>query len=260
MAVARKISALMLDLSGTVHVDDCLLPGVKEALALLRESSVPVQFVTNTSKESLDSLVDKLVKGGLNVAPDSVFTSLTAAHDLVTKDNLRPLLLLEQSAAQQFSGLCQDRPNCVLVGLSPSCFHYQKLNEAFQLVMGGARLVAVNKSRYYKKGSELALGTGAFVAGLEFSGDCQAEVVGKPSKTFFELAVARYGGVVAGEVLMVGDDVRDDVIGAQQAGLQGGLVRTGKYRQGDEDKFDTKPDFVFNSLLEMAQYVVGQIE
>jgi len=82
MAVARKISALMLDLSGTVHVDDCLLPGVKEALALLRESSVPVQFVTNTSKESLDSLVDKLVKGGLNVAPDSVFTSLTAAHDL----------------------------------------------------------------------------------------------------------------------------------------------------------------------------------
>ena len=48
--------------------------------------------------------------------------------------------------------------------------------------------------------------------------------------------------------------------GAQQAGLQGGLVRTGKYRQGDEDKFDTKPDFVFNSLLEMAQFVVGQIE
>ena len=67
--------------------------------------------------------------------------------------------------------------------------------------------------RFFKKGSELALGTGAFVAGLEFSGDCQAEVVGKPSKAFFDLAVDRFGGVAAGEVLMVGDDVRDDVIG-----------------------------------------------
>ena len=51
------------------------------------------------------------------------------------------------------------------------------------------------------------------MAGLEFSGDCRAEVVGKPSKAFFELAVGRFGGVAAGEVLMVGDDVRDDVIG-----------------------------------------------
>ena len=33
----------------------------------------------------------------------------------------------------------------------------------------------------------MALGTGAFIAGLEYSADCQAEVVGKPSKTFFEL-------------------------------------------------------------------------
>ena len=79
--------------------------------------------------------------------------------------------------------------------------------------MGGADLIAVNKSRYFQKGSDLSLGidfffflaqnmqqrehfdlchactlgTGAFVAGLEFSADCQAVVVGKPSKTFFEL-------------------------------------------------------------------------
>ena len=53
--------------------------------------------------------------------------------------------------------------------------------------MNGDRLVAVNKSRYFKKGSSLCLGTGAFVSGLEYSADCKAEVVGKPSKRFFEL-------------------------------------------------------------------------
>ncbi|MEX2579673.1 MAG: HAD hydrolase-like protein [Verrucomicrobiales bacterium] len=35
---------------------------------------------------------------------------------------------------------------------------------------------------------------------------------------------------------MVGDDVDGDVIGAINAGLQGVLVRTGKYSDGDEDK------------------------
>ena len=36
----------------------------------------------------------------------------------------------------------------------------------------------------------------------------------------------------------------------------GGLVRTGKYREGDEERFQEKPDFVFNSLLEMAKSLV----
>ena len=53
--------------------------------------------------------------------------------------------------------------------------------------MNGARLIAVNKSRYFQKGSDLVLGTGAFIAGLEYSDDCEAEIVGKPSKKFFEL-------------------------------------------------------------------------
>ena len=43
------------------------------------------------------------------------------------------------------------------------------------------------------------------------------------------------------------------ISGAQNAGLVGGLVKTGKYRDGDEDKFPEKPDFVFESLLEMAK-------
>ena len=36
MSGLKKISGLMLDLSGTVHVDDKLLPGVQEAVTLVR--------------------------------------------------------------------------------------------------------------------------------------------------------------------------------------------------------------------------------
>jgi len=259
MSGLKKISGLMLDLSGTVHVDDKLLPGVQEAVTLVRNHGIPIQFVTNTSKENLSSLAKKVKGAGLEVEEEAIFTSLTAAKDLVLKKQLRPLLLLEPSAADQFSDVDVSDPNCVLVGLAPSQFHYERMNEAFQLVMGGADLIAVNKSRYFQKGSNLSLGTGAFVAGLEFSADCQAVVVGKPSKTFFELAAARFtGNIPLDEILMVGDDVRDDVIGAQEAGLLGGLVKTGKYRPGDEEKCETKPNFVFDNLLDVAKLITDQ--
>ena len=99
--------------------------------------------------------------------------------------------------------------------------------------MNGGRLIAVNKSRYFQKNSELALGTGAFVAGLEFSSGKVAAIVGKPSKEFFRLGITQYiyckyysqiiiaiqassrfpEGIPRDQILMVGDDVRDDVIG-----------------------------------------------
>ena len=40
------------------------------------------------------------------------------------------------------------------------------MNEAFNLLKSGASLIAINKSRYFKREDGLALGTGAFVSAL----------------------------------------------------------------------------------------------
>ena len=41
--------------------------------------------------------------------------------------------MLEDAAAEEFADLEQTDPNCVVVGLAPSSFHYAKLDEAFKL-------------------------------------------------------------------------------------------------------------------------------
>lgn len=73
------------------------------------------------------------------------------------------------------TGIEASEPNCVLVGLSPSNFHYERLNEAFRLLKEttDARLVAVHKGRYYKRGDGLALGPGPFVSALQFATDVE---------------------------------------------------------------------------------------
>ena len=42
-------------------------------------------------------------------------------------------MLLEESARKEFTEVDTDDPNCVLVGLSPSSFHYEKLDQAFKI-------------------------------------------------------------------------------------------------------------------------------
>ena len=48
------------------------------------------------------------------------------------------------------------------------------------------------------------------------------QVVGKPSKQFFHLALTalELEGADAGQVLMVGDDIRDDVLGKRKLKTQ----------------------------------------
>jgi len=70
----------------------------------LRKSDVCVKFVTNTTKESLHSVHDRLTKLGFDVGQDEIFTSLTAARKFVERKSLRPLLLLEESAKEDFNG------------------------------------------------------------------------------------------------------------------------------------------------------------
>ena len=72
------------------------------------------------------------------------------------------------------------------------------------------------------------------MAALEYAAEMEAVVLGALVR------VLPGGGQqpqpAAQDVAMVGDDAEMDVCGALAAGLHGVLVRTGKYRPGDEAK------------------------
>ena len=50
---------------------------------------------------------------------------------------------------------------------------------------------------------------------------------------------------------MVGDDLHNDVLGAQHAGLIGILVRTGKFRHQILEASDEQPDVVIDSFADL---------
>lgn len=82
-------------------------------------------------------------------------------------------------------------------------------------------------------------------------------MVGKPTQSFFSLALDDLG-VAPHEAVMVGDDVRDDVGGAQQWGLRGVLVKTGKYRAGDEHAHGVHPDATVADFAAAVEWILAQ--
>jgi phospholysine phosphohistidine inorganic pyrophosphate phosphatase len=55
-------------------------------------------------------------------------------------------------------------------------------------------------------------------------------------------------------VVMVGDDLRTDVEGAQRTGLAGVLVRTGKFTPADLEG-DIRPDAVLDSIADLPAWL-----
>ena len=119
---------------------------------------------------------------------------------------------------------------------------------------GGARLVCLHRNRWWQTSRGPFLDAGAFVAGLEYAAGVEAEVIGKPSRAYFDAALAELGAV-AREAVMVGDDVESDIGGAKAAGLRAVLVRTGKFRKEALSAAEVKPDGVVDSIADVPAFL-----
>jgi HAD superfamily hydrolase (TIGR01458 family) len=243
------MDALLLDLSGVLYDGDALIPGAVAAVERVQRSSLDVRFITNTSQKTRASLLAHLASLGFNLKEHQLFTAVDAARQWLRARRLRPWCLVHENIAGEFADFDQRDPNAVFIADAAEGFNYRNLNRAFQLCMAGAPLLGVGGNRYYKSGEQLMLDAGAFIRAIEFAAGVEATIVGKPSAEFFNQVMASTAAS-PGRTLMVGDDVFGDVAGALNAGIRACLVRTGKYRPGDENRVEG--DFSLVDSVEAA--------
>lgn len=204
----------------------------------------------------------RLREHGFDVAVEDVFTAVSAAADWLRRRGVRIVAPFVEDDAlvdlQEFTlvggtagAVSETAPEAVLVGDVGERWSHRLLNEAFRYVMDGARLLAVQRGRYWLGPTGLEVDAGAYVAALEHASSQSAVVCGKPNVEFFQAATADLMQGVPLErrsIAMVGDDLGSDIEGAQQAGLQGWLVRTGKYRRDILESSAIVPDRVIDSV------------
>lgn len=253
------INGVLLDLAGVIYDGEKTVPGAAEAVARLRASGLPIRFVSNTTRSNKQMVLERLVRLGVPASEDELFTPAEAARRWLREHERAPHLLVHPDLISEFEGLGGSKPKAVVVGDAGDAFDYQALNAAFRELIAGAELLALAPNRTFKDADgKLSLDAGAFVAALEFASRRKSIVLGKPARDFFRSALATIPCPEA-EAVLVGDDAETDVSGALRAGLgQALLVRTGKYREGEEARFEPPPTETVRDISAAVAWILAK--
>jgi len=259
--MTNKTRALLIDLDGVLYQENELIPGALETMQWIEQQQIDYLFVTNTTSRSRHSLLKKFDQIGFHTTIDRIITPIVAASKwLQQKSITSAALLVKPDACTDFVGIeaidvaAESGAEAVIIGDLGETWDYLTLNRAFRLLMAEPQpvLIALGMTRYWQSTDGLSLDVAPFIKALEHAASCEAEVIGKPSVSFYQSALALLD-YPAEQVTMIGDDIVGDIEGAQNAGLQAVLVKTGKFRPRDLES-NVEPDALLASIADLPDW------
>ncbi|XP_075999777.1 phospholysine phosphohistidine inorganic pyrophosphate phosphatase [Genypterus blacodes] len=263
LGACQSLKGVVLDMCGVLYDSGegggVAIPGSVEAVRKLKASDLQLRFCTNETQATREKFVAKLQRMGFDISVSEVFSPAPAAVAVLKERGLRPHLLVYDDLLPEFDSVNKTDPNCVVIADAAENFSYHNLNEAFRVLIGLEKpvLFSLGQGRYYKETDGLKLDVGVYMKALEYACDLEAEVIGKPSPMFFQ-AVLDDMGIRPQEALMIGDDLVNDVGGAQRCGMKGVQVRTGKYRPSDERHPTVTADGTVDNLAQAVDMILKQ--
>lgn len=255
------MKAILFDLDGVLYAGDSAIPGAADVINWCLDEAIPHLFLTNTTSRARTGLVEKLAKFGIKSSPDDFLTPAVAAILWLRKNiDGKIALFIPEATREEFAefeitdDLTEKGADAVVVGDLGQSWDFNTLNRAFRLLMDNAntKLVALGMTRYWRAEDGLRLDAAPFIKALEHASGREPVVLGKPSREFYASALNKLG-FNANETVMIGDDIKGDIEGAQNAGINGLLVRTGKFQASDLEK-GIRPYDVIDSIVELPAW------
>lgn len=245
----------ILDLDGVIWLQDEAISGSPEAVRVIRESGMPIRFVTNNSLLTKAEYLAKFQSFGMEVEREEIISSSDAAASLL-KPGERVYVfggdgLREAVEARGGEIVDSSDVDVVIVGWAPN-LSLPPLTRAMRAIRGGARFIATNSDATYPTPKGLLPGAGSMVAAVATAAGKDPVVAGKPNETMAGLIVDQLNG---GSV-MVGDRLSTDGRFAKALGVPFYLVLSGITSKAPID-YDPMPSAIASNLYELVEQVLG---
>jgi len=254
------MKAILFDLDGVFYVGDKLVDGALNTLNWCERLGIPYLFITNTTSRPPAMIVEKLQAFGIQTDEAHILSPPVAAIQwLKNRGSKRVALYMAETTRKLFADFRvveteQEPVDAVIVGDLGEGWSFDIMNRAFRQLMQQPSpcLIALGMTRYWRAPDGLRLDAGAYVKLFSYACGREPVVLGKPAHEFFHSALQQLDSS-ADQTLMVGDDIKTDIGGAQQAGLRTVLVRTGKFRPSDLES-DIHPEAIINSIADLPDW------
>jgi len=242
-------------MDGVIYGNDLLIPGADKFIEQLQKRKIPFLFMTNNSQRTPLDTVNKVAKMGIKIKEENVYTSAMATASFLSFMEPKGTAYvlgeggLITSLAQEGYILVNNNPDFVVVGEGRN-FTLEMVNNAVDMILHGAKLIATNLDPSPKKIGWNNLGIKAIVAMIEEATGKTAFSVGKPSPVMMR-AARKYLGLEAKETIIIGDTMDTDILGEIQLGYTTILTLSGVSKKENLVHFAFKPDLIVNSVADI---------
>lgn len=276
----------LLDMDGTLYLDDRLFPGAADFLAKIRACGGKYLFLTNNSSKGVDAYVEKMTRLGVPAAPADFLTSVDAlivflerTYGAAVKKKKMYVVGTRSFRAQLAAAgfLLTETPDddtaLLILGFDRE-LTYRKLEDACRLLArgrqaartsGDAKAVAgLPAVDYYATNPDWVCPTafgsvpdcGSMAWMLEKATGRLPKFIGKPEPEMVLLAMAQCG-CSAAETLLIGDRLYTDIACGNRAGVDTAFVLSGEGTLADLAKGQGKPTYIFENIAEVCKAVFG---
>lgn len=250
----------LLDMDGTVYLENELIDGAKEFIETLISTGREYVFMTNNSSKSADAYLEKLKKIGLPANEGNIFTSGMAAAIYIKQQKASPKIYLvgtrslKKELIEQGIEVSEDGSgdiDFVLVGYDTE-LEYKKLEIACDLLCNGVPFLATNPDVVCPARNKRYLPDCATICYmLEKATGKTPFYIGKPRKEMAMTAIEWKGSSVE-KTAIVGDRLYTDIACGKNAGVLSILVLSGESTVDDIEKYGVEPDVICSSVADIT--------
>lgn len=245
----EKFNGVLFDIDGVLEFQGQAYQGAVELLDDLRRKGIIIRILTNSTLKSRKACAEKLEYLGFDVPEEEIITASWATARYLEELNPKSCwVMLDGRGLEEFSSICQDKenPEYIVVGDYREGFNFGNMNRALKILLEGARLIVMIPEKIDHSLGGVELTVGAYGRMLEDAAGTKATYIGKPGTYMFDTALKSMQ-IDRNKVLMVGDRVNTDIVGAREAGIKSVLVKTGEFKASDLAGI-IQPDFIVDSV------------
>lgn len=261
LARLAKVRCWLLDMDGTVSLEDEALPGAADFFASIADSQFI--FLTNNSSRHADHYVARMKRLGFDVDRSRMLTSTDALIMYLKRLDIRRLYAVgtpdfERALREEGFYLIKNREepaDMVVVGFDTT-LTYEKMDIACELIRGGLPWVGANPDFVCPlAGGKVLPDCGSIMAMIRACTDTEPQIViGKPETAMVDMVLAERG-FKREEIAMVGDRLYTDLELARRANILGIAVLTGETSVEEISGSETKPDIILDDIGQLAKII-----
>lgn len=255
MGDIRRKRLFLLDMDGTIYLDNDLFPGTIPFLRWVKESGGRYLFLTNNSSRSAAAYVEKLGRLGIPAAPEDFLTSVDALiADLLAgpprrlcygfgTESFRTQL---REAGVPVTDRLEEGIDCLLIGFDTE-LTFRKLEDACILLNRGADFIATNPDWVCPTWYGSVPDCGSVCRMLTTATGREPTFIGKPQPEMARLAMERTG-FSPEQTVLLGDRLYTDIACGVNAGIDTVFVLSGEGTQADIAAYQIHPTWVYPDI------------